>query len=294
MSNVAETCDEKLRKNHWQTFVCEVKYMLFKKGGDWVLLTFKIEITKCNEEQKNIINELSWHVEKVYNSLLYEIREKKRNIDLTKSLNILSSRIYKEYRAKNWHSKYLHSHTLQQTILNVIQDYKSYVVLSKMYKKEGNNLKGKPRLPRYKHNNDTKEIVFTKCAVRINNNEIKLSLSKEMQNKFQVKSLNFLISNKLKNLVDLSRIKMIKIICVKGKITMYIIYEREAQVLPEDYTNICAIDLGLNNIVSMTLEVRVSNIVAQNLYKKYGFKLAGIRKEYYSDNKEDAMIMWKR
>ncbi len=42
----------------------------------------------------------------------------------------------------------------------------------------------------------------------------------------------------------------------------------------------------------MTLEVRVSNIVAQNLYKKYGFKLAGIRKEYYSNNKEDAMIMW--
>lgn len=47
-----------------------------------------------------------------------------------------------------------------------------------------------------------------------------------------------------------------------------------------------------NNIVSMTLEVRVSNLVAQNLYKKYGFKLSGIRKEYYSDNKEDAMIMW--
>ena len=47
-----------------------------------------------------------------------------------------------------------------------------------------------------------------------------------------------------------------------------------------------------NNIVYMTLEVRVSNLVAQNLYKKYGFKLAGIRKEYYSNNKEDAMIMW--
>jgi len=49
-----------------------------------------------------------------------------------------------------------------------------------------------------------------------------------------------------------------------------------------------------NNIFAMTLEVRVSNIVAQNLYKKYGFKLAGIRKEYYSDNKEDAMIMWSQ
>lgn len=49
-----------------------------------------------------------------------------------------------------------------------------------------------------------------------------------------------------------------------------------------------------NYIFAMTLEVRVSNIVAQNLYKKYGFKLSGIRKEYYSDNKEDAMIMWSQ
>ena len=47
-----------------------------------------------------------------------------------------------------------------------------------------------------------------------------------------------------------------------------------------------------NNIVSMTLEVRASNVVAQNLYRKYGFKMAGLRKEYYSNNKEDAIIMW--
>ena len=44
-------------------------------------------------------------------------------------------------------------------------------------------------------------------------------------------------------------------------------------------------------ITAMTLEVRVSNVVAQNLYKKYGFKSVGIRKGYYED-KEDAMIMW--
>ena len=40
-----------------------------------------------------------------------------------------------------------------------------------------------------------------------------------------------------------------------------------------------------------TLEVRVSNISAQSLYKKYGFKEVGIRKRYYSDNNEDAYIM---
>lgn len=43
---------------------------------------------------------------------------------------------------------------------------------------------------------------------------------------------------------------------------------------------------------SITLEVRVSNSVAQNLYRKKGFRPAGTRKGYYSDNREDALIMW--
>lgn len=42
----------------------------------------------------------------------------------------------------------------------------------------------------------------------------------------------------------------------------------------------------------LTLEVRVSNTVAQALYKKYTFKEEGIRKRYYSDDGEDALIMW--
>ena len=41
----------------------------------------------------------------------------------------------------------------------------------------------------------------------------------------------------------------------------------------------------------VTLEVRVSNFIAQRLYEKYGFKSAGTRKGYYSDNREDALIM---
>jgi hypothetical protein len=37
--------------------------------------------------------------------------------------------------------------------------------------------------------------------------------------------------------------------------------------------------------------VRVSNVVAQNLYRKYGFVQVGRRKGYYHDNHEDALIM---
>ncbi|XEC97539.1 ribosomal protein S18-alanine N-acetyltransferase [Paenibacillus tarimensis] len=42
----------------------------------------------------------------------------------------------------------------------------------------------------------------------------------------------------------------------------------------------------------MTLEVRVSNERAQRLYRKMGFEASGIRPGYYSDNQEDALIMW--
>jgi len=41
----------------------------------------------------------------------------------------------------------------------------------------------------------------------------------------------------------------------------------------------------------MTLEVRASNLVAQSLYSKYGFAQMGVRRGYYLDNREDAVIM---
>ncbi len=42
----------------------------------------------------------------------------------------------------------------------------------------------------------------------------------------------------------------------------------------------------------ITLEVRESNVAAQNLYKKYGFTVVSTRRGYYSDNDENALVMW--
>ena len=42
----------------------------------------------------------------------------------------------------------------------------------------------------------------------------------------------------------------------------------------------------------MTLEVRVSNESAQRLYGKYSFKSLGVRRNYYQDNGEDALVLW--
>ncbi|MFD1205856.1 MULTISPECIES: ribosomal protein S18-alanine N-acetyltransferase [Sporosarcina] len=47
-----------------------------------------------------------------------------------------------------------------------------------------------------------------------------------------------------------------------------------------------------NDVKLMTLEVRVSNDPAKNLYRKLGFQDGGIRKNYYTDDHEDALVMW--
>lgn len=48
-----------------------------------------------------------------------------------------------------------------------------------------------------------------------------------------------------------------------------------------------------SNITSLTLEVRESNLPAQNLYKKHKFTEEGVRKNFYDNPKENAIIMWR-
>lgn len=43
---------------------------------------------------------------------------------------------------------------------------------------------------------------------------------------------------------------------------------------------------------SLTLEVRLTNKAAQNLYRRFGFRPVGVRKNYYAETKEDALVMW--
>jgi ribosomal-protein-alanine N-acetyltransferase len=53
------------------------------------------------------------------------------------------------------------------------------------------------------------------------------------------------------------------------------------------------LDEAINRGASwITLEVRESNQTAQNLYKKYGFAVVNTRRGYYSDNDENALVMW--
>lgn len=53
-------------------------------------------------------------------------------------------------------------------------------------------------------------------------------------------------------------------------------------------------DAAGRGITSLTLEVRLSNAAAIHLYEALGFECAGVRKDFYTKPKEDAVIMWLR
>lgn len=234
-------------------------------------LTFTY-IIKPNKSQEKIIKELMWHSSKVYNMLNYDVKEGKEKINANGILNVEGSKIYKKYRKENWHSEYLHSHMLQQIILNYIGDYKSYVAIKGMYEKGEKEIKGKPRMPRYKKE-DKVQITFTKYAIRKEGRTIKLSISKKIQEKFQVKSLNFLIPKKLEKLVNLDSIKMIKIGKEKNeKYKIEIIYEKEEKKQANG-SNVMAIDLGMNNLATCTnMKNNKSLIMAgESLKSKIGY-----------------------
>ena len=233
-------------------------------------LTFPY-VFKAKKVQKEILEEIMWHCAKVYNMLNYEIQQGIEKVNVQKSLNIESSKIYKKYREENWHSKYLHSHTLQEVILNQLSDRKSYLAIKEKYEKGDKTIKGKPRPPKYKQA-DNMQITFTKYAIRVEGRILKLSISKEMQEKFKVKSLNFLIPSKLKKLVNFSSIKMIKIRKAnKEKYKMEMIYEKEEKA-PHGL-NVMAIDLGLDNLATCTnMNNNETLIVAgENLKSKIGY-----------------------
>lgn len=162
---------------------------------------------------------------------------------------------YKTYRT-NFHVGYMHSHTYEYLLKGLDQDWNSYFGLVKSYKKDSSKFKSEPHRPRYKKGNKKNLVIFSNYAIRIKENILMLSLSKKMQEKYRVKSLNFLISDKLKSLIKIGKLKQIKIKYNSNTKSYEFIAVREIKesVLDSSYNNVAAIDVGLNNLVACTNE----------------------------------------
>lgn len=196
---------------------------------------------KLNQLQQNIIEELSYHTTKLYNIANYENRENGfKNYYETEKL-------YKQ----NYHTQFLHSHTYQWCLKMLEQDWKSYFASIKDYKKNPNKYLGLPKPPKFKNTNNKKnEIIFTTAGIRYKNGTLKLSLSKAIQDKFQVQSLNFDMKN-VKIPVNLSRINQIKLQWDNSSKRWYLLIIWENEIINKvTGDNVMAIDLGLDNLAT--------------------------------------------
>ena len=73
-----------------------------------------------------------------------------------------------------------------------------------------------------------------------------------------------------------------------------IVMELDPRLAPNSVNHFVALSRAAiaTGATALTLEVRSSNTVAQELYRRFGFAPAGVRKGYYADTGEDALIMW--
>ena len=205
-------------------------------------LSFKFK-PKLTELQLNIIEELSFHTTKLYNIINYDCRE-----------NGFKSYIEaeKEYKS-NWHNQFLHSHTYQQCLKVLEKNWKSYFASIKDYKENPDKYKGEPKPPKFKnHTNKKNEIIFTQAGIRVKDNTLMLSLSKPMQEKFQVKSLNFSLPTE-KLPVNFNALQQIKIKWDNSIKQWYLIliYNKEEENKVTG-NNIISIDLGRDNLATLT------------------------------------------
>ena len=208
-----------------------------------------------NKTQLKIIEDLSYHTTKLYNIINYNMRNSSYE----------SYKINEKKYKNNLHSQYLVSHNYQHCLKVLDQNWKSFFEAHKEWKVNPNKFNGKPRQPGFKNIKKNKnEVIFTENLIQgartgkvLKNGELKLSLSKKMQNKYGVKNLNFNMKNvkipsKIGLKSDFSNIKQIRFTFNKKLKVWYFIfvYETEEQI-PFPYLDTMAIDLGLNNLATI-------------------------------------------
>lgn len=207
-------------------------------------LAFKFK-PRIDDLQSIIIEELSYHTTKLYNIANHNNLENGVNSYLEMN----------ELYCSNWHKDFLHSHNYQHCLKVLEKNWKAYFKAITDYKKNPSKYLGMPKPPKYKNHNDKKnEVIFTSAGIRFKENVLMLSLSKAIQLEYGVKSLNFEVSDKLQSLLNWNSLNQVKIKWDNSLKQWYLIliHDVKETLIPKDFNNIMAIDLGLSNLATLT------------------------------------------
>ena len=263
-------------------------------------LTFKFK-PNFSHKQLEIVKELSWHCSKLYNIVNYQIKN-------NEEVKPAYTRLEKQFKS-NWHTEFLHSHNRQQALKQLAQDWKSFFNSIKDYKKNPSKYKGQPRPPKFKYmDKNPCEIIFTNLATRVRDDKLLLSLSKAIKSKYDVKSLNFELPLAVQSIVDLETIQQVRIKQDKLSKEWYLLIIYKVKEVKENTnSNIMSIDLGLDNLATLTFKdntesyiINGKTIKSKNSYfnkeiaKLQNIRLKQVGSDRFKDTKQIKKLRLKR
>jgi len=233
---------------------------------------------KLDKNQFNIIDAMSYRAKALYNSTLYEIekqfKENKEYLDYSKSDLLMKKHL------DNTVYKSLPSTLSQQTIKKLHKNYKSFFSLLK--KKQSNKYNKQIDTPKYKKKDSRKELIYTKSKTSrsfiFKDNWIYITVSKDL-NKGRLKLCR--VPSYLESKDFNSEIKYMEIIPKLGYYELHIKYEEQTKKPNKLNSNWCSIDLGLNNLCTVTSNTHKSYIIngraIKSINQKYNKKIAKLK-----------------
>jgi len=235
---------------------------------------------KLNKEQFKVIDTMSYRAKALYNSSLYEIN--KHFQDTKEYLNYNSTDLLMKNHTENTVYRSLPSALSQQLIKKLHKDYSSFFALLK--KKQNKDYDKQINKPRYKSKDSGKELIFTKSKTSttfiFKDGWIYITVPEDLH-KGRLKLCK--VPEYLKNKDFQDEIKYMEIIPKLDYYELHIKYEEEAKTPNNLNSNWCSIDLGLNNLCTVTSNAHkpylINGRAIKSINQKYNKRIAKLTHE---------------
>ncbi len=233
---------------------------------------------KLNKEQFKVIDTMSYRAKALYNSSLYEVNKHFQNIK--EYLNYNRTDLLMKNHQENTVYRSLPSALSQQLIKKLHKDYSSFFALLK--KKQNNDYDKQIDTPKFKRKDSRKELIYTKSKTSssfvFKDGWVYITVSEDL-NKGRLKLCK--VPNYLKNKDFHNEIKYMEIVPKLDYYELHIKYGVETKTPNNLNSNWCSIDLGLNNLCTVTSNIHkpylINGRAIKSINQKYNKKIAKLK-----------------
>ena len=236
----------------------------------------KLKLTK---EKFNVIDTMSYRAKALYNSSLYEVNKYFESNN--KYLSYNDTDILMKNHQENTVYRSLPASLSQQTIKKLHKNYASFFSLLK--KKQNKDYDKQVDVPKYKHRESRKELIYTKSKTSqsfiFKDNFIWLTVSSDLyKGRMQLCKVPRYLEDK-----PFDEIKYIEIIPNKGFYELHVKYEVPVKEPNNLSSRWCSIDLGMNNLCAVTSNIHKPYLIngkpIKSINQKYNKQIARLQSE---------------